>query len=55
MSRFRDHVEIGQWAQRIFEELVAEKEKLTKAVASLNAVRWKGKANANILEIVEEE
>jgi hypothetical protein len=55
VNNFRDHVEIGQRAQRIFEELVAEKEKLAKAVASLNTVRRKGKANVNILEMDEEE
>ena len=55
MNNFRDHVEIGQWAQQIFEELVAEKEKLVKAVASLNTVRWNGKANVNILEMDKEE
>ena len=50
-----DHVEIGQQPQWIFEELVAEKEKLAKAIASLNTVWWKGKANVNILEMDEEE
>ncbi|KAJ7695582.1 hypothetical protein B0H14DRAFT_2650488 [Mycena olivaceomarginata] len=55
VNNFRDHVEIGQRARRIFEELAAEKEKLAKAVASLNTVRRKGKANVNILEMDEEE
>lgn len=55
VNNFRDHVEIGQRAQRIFEELIAEKEMLAKAVASLNTVRRKGKANVNILEMDEEE
>ena len=52
---FRDHVEIGVKAQQIFEEFRAEKELLAKAVASLNTVRRKGKANVNILGIEEEE
>ncbi|KAJ7218624.1 hypothetical protein GGX14DRAFT_560972 [Mycena pura] len=52
---FRDHVEIGVKAQQIFEEFRAEKELLAKAVASLNTVRRRGKANVNILEIEEEE
>jgi hypothetical protein len=55
VNNFRDHVEIGQRARQIFEELAAEKEKLAKAVASLNTVRRKGKANVNILEMDEEE
>jgi hypothetical protein len=52
---FRDHVEIGVMAQRVFDELRAEKEMLGKAVASLNTVRRKGKENVNILEMEEEE
>ncbi|KAJ7310132.1 hypothetical protein DFH08DRAFT_974489 [Mycena albidolilacea] len=52
---FRDHVEIGVMAQRVFDELRAEKEMLGKAVASLNTVRQKGKENVNILEMEEEE
>jgi hypothetical protein len=55
INNFRDHVGVGQRAQRIFEELLAEKEKLAKAVASLNTVWQKGKANVNILEMDEEE
>lgn len=45
-----DHVEIGLRVQRVFEELRAEKEMLGKAVASRNTIRWKGKANVNILQ-----
>ncbi|KAJ7912146.1 hypothetical protein B0H13DRAFT_2271691 [Mycena leptocephala] len=50
VNEFRDHVEISLRAQRIFEELSAEKEilYLGKAVASLNTMRRKGKANSNI-------
>jgi hypothetical protein len=55
VNEFRDHVEIGLRAQRVFEELRAEKDMLGKAVASLNTIRRKGKANVNILEIEEEE
>ena len=51
----QNHVEIDQTAQQIFAELVAEKETLAKAVASLNTVRRRGKANVNILEMEEEE
>ncbi|KAJ7725684.1 hypothetical protein B0H16DRAFT_1736002 [Mycena metata] len=42
-------------AQKIFEELRTEKEKLGKAVASLNTVRGKGKSIVNLLEIEDEE
>ncbi|KAJ7845792.1 hypothetical protein B0H13DRAFT_2409245 [Mycena leptocephala] len=45
VNEFRDHVEIGLGARRVFEELRAEKEMLGKAVASLNTIRRKGKAN----------
>ncbi|KAJ6471521.1 hypothetical protein C8R45DRAFT_1165330 [Mycena sanguinolenta] len=55
VANFQNQVEIDQTAQRIFAELIAEKEPLAKAVASLNTVRRKGKANVNILEIEEEE
>ncbi|KAJ6478183.1 hypothetical protein C8R45DRAFT_1216427 [Mycena sanguinolenta] len=55
VANFQNHVEIDQTAQRIFAELIAEKEPLAKAVASLNTVRRKGKANVNILEMEEEE
>ncbi|KAJ6474821.1 hypothetical protein C8R45DRAFT_1102969 [Mycena sanguinolenta] len=52
---FRDHVEIGAKAQKIFDELRAETETLGRAVASLNTVRRKGKANVNLLDIEENE
>ncbi|KAJ7922375.1 hypothetical protein B0H13DRAFT_2411179 [Mycena leptocephala] len=45
VNEFRDHVEIGLGARRVFKELRAEKEMLGKAVASLNTIRRKGKAN----------
>ncbi|KAJ6506459.1 hypothetical protein DFH09DRAFT_1101406 [Mycena vulgaris] len=46
---------IGAQGQKIFGELVAEKEVLAKAVASLNTVRKKGKANIHIMELPEDE
>jgi hypothetical protein len=48
-------VEIGIRAYKVFEELRNEKEKLSKAVASLNTVRRKGKANVHILELPEDD
>ncbi|KAJ7829795.1 hypothetical protein B0H13DRAFT_2372375 [Mycena leptocephala] len=45
VKTFYNHVEIRARAQLIFGELVAEKEVLSKAVASLRTVRRKGKAN----------
>ncbi|KAJ6619147.1 hypothetical protein B0H10DRAFT_1794090, partial [Mycena sp. CBHHK59/15] len=55
VESFRDHVEVRPCAQEIFEEVVAEKEVLAKAVASLNTVQRKGKSNVSILEIEEDE
>ncbi|KAJ6520786.1 hypothetical protein DFH09DRAFT_1331613 [Mycena vulgaris] len=55
VKTFHNHVEIGAQAQKIFGELVAEKEVLAKAVASLNTVRRKGKANIHIMELPEDE
>jgi hypothetical protein len=55
VNESRDHVEIGIRAQRVFEELRAEKEMLGKAVVSLNMIQRKGKANLNILGIEEQE
>ncbi|KAJ7092782.1 hypothetical protein B0H15DRAFT_947610 [Mycena belliarum] len=52
---FRDHLEVGPRSQLIFDELCAEKGALAKAVASLNTVRRKGKANVNIIDIEEDE
>ena len=42
-------------AHKIFIEFVAEKEWLSKAAASLNTVRCKGKANIHILELSEDD
>ncbi|KAJ6545247.1 hypothetical protein B0H19DRAFT_1075591 [Mycena capillaripes] len=50
-----NHVEIGVSAYKIFEELTDGKEKLSKAVASLNTVRRKGKANIHIMELPEDD
>ena len=50
-----NHVEIRARAQLIFGELVAEREVLSKAVASLRTVRRKGKANIHITELLEDE
>ncbi|KAJ7664483.1 hypothetical protein DFH06DRAFT_1127895 [Mycena polygramma] len=43
VKTFRDHVEIGFRAYSLFGDLEDEKEPLSKAVASLNTVRRKGK------------
>ncbi|KAJ7503216.1 hypothetical protein B0H11DRAFT_2187716 [Mycena galericulata] len=51
----RDHVELGPRAQKIFQDLWDEREALAKAVASLNMVRRKGKANISLLDIEEDE
>jgi hypothetical protein len=48
-------MEIGIRAHKIFDEFVAEKERLSKAVASLNTVRRKGEANIHILELSEDD
>ena len=52
---FRDHVEIGAKAQKIFDELQAETETLGRAVASLNTIRRKGKVNVYPLDMEENE
>ncbi|KAJ6620031.1 hypothetical protein B0H10DRAFT_1792426, partial [Mycena sp. CBHHK59/15] len=55
VKMFRDHVEIKVGAHKIFDELMMEKEVLAQAVASLNTVRCKGKANFNLLEVAEDD
>lgn len=55
VTTFQTHVEIGPRAQLIHRELLAEKEVLAKAVASLNTVRRKGKADIHIMELPEDE
>ncbi|KAK7013894.1 hypothetical protein R3P38DRAFT_3322441 [Favolaschia claudopus] len=52
---YRDHVEIGQAEQRIYEELDAETPFLAKAVAALNTVRRKGKADVNLVDVEEDD
>ncbi|KAJ7217530.1 hypothetical protein C8J57DRAFT_1537654 [Mycena rebaudengoi] len=52
---FWDHVEIGRGAQKMFDDLVDEKEALATAVASLNTVRRRGKSNINVMELDEDE
>lgn len=52
---FHNHVEIGLRAYQIFQGLMDEREVLAKAVASLNAVRRKGKAHIHIPELAEED
>jgi hypothetical protein len=46
---------IGVSAYKIFEQLANEKEKLSKAVASLDAVRREGKTNIHIVDLAEED
>jgi hypothetical protein len=48
---FPTHVEIGVQAYELFEKLQGEKVKLSKAIARLNTVRRKGKADIHILEL----
>ncbi|KAJ7788434.1 hypothetical protein B0H13DRAFT_2395037 [Mycena leptocephala] len=55
VKTFYNDVEIRARTQLIFEELVAEKEVFSKAVASLRTVRRKGKANIHITELLEDE
>ncbi|KAJ7433410.1 hypothetical protein FB451DRAFT_1064410 [Mycena latifolia] len=55
IKTFHNHVEVGLRAHKIFEELTSEKEALAKAVASLNTVRRKGKANIHITELAEDD
>ncbi|KAF7335957.1 hypothetical protein MSAN_02309100 [Mycena sanguinolenta] len=55
VKSFPTHIEIGARAYKIFDDLVAEKEQLSKAVASLNTVRRKGKANIHVLELSEDD
>ncbi|KAJ7889680.1 hypothetical protein B0H13DRAFT_2666158 [Mycena leptocephala] len=55
VKQFPTHMEIGVRAYKLFEELQGEKVKLSKAVASLNTVRRKGKADIHILELPEDD
>ncbi|KAJ7467785.1 hypothetical protein B0H11DRAFT_2306121 [Mycena galericulata] len=55
VREFRDHVELGPHAQKIFQDLWDEREALAKAVASLNMVRRKGKAHISLLDMEEDE
>ncbi|KAJ7257638.1 hypothetical protein C8J57DRAFT_1234785 [Mycena rebaudengoi] len=50
----RNKLEIGAHAQKLFEMLYDERDALATAVASLNTVRRKGKANINIVELDED-
>ncbi|KAK7028426.1 hypothetical protein R3P38DRAFT_2525719, partial [Favolaschia claudopus] len=52
---YRDHVEIGQAGQRTYEELDAETPLLAKAVAALNTIRRKGKADVNLVDVEEDD
>ncbi|KAJ6617205.1 hypothetical protein B0H10DRAFT_1797924, partial [Mycena sp. CBHHK59/15] len=55
VKAFTSHIEIGLRTYKVFEALMAEKELLCKAVASLNTVRRKGKANVNIVDVAEDD
>ncbi|KAJ7686963.1 hypothetical protein B0H17DRAFT_1136628 [Mycena rosella] len=52
---FPNHAEIGLQAYKAFEALMAEREEVCKAVASLNTVRRKGKQNTSIVEVAEDD
>ncbi|KAJ7903142.1 hypothetical protein B0H13DRAFT_1882206 [Mycena leptocephala] len=52
---FSNHVEVGLRVYNIFQDLVAEKELLSKAVASLNTVRRRGKQHISLVEIPEDD
>ncbi|KAJ6592279.1 hypothetical protein DFH09DRAFT_906614, partial [Mycena vulgaris] len=52
---YAKHVEIGLRAYAMFESLVAEKELLCKAVATLNTVRRKGKIDISLAEFPEDD
>ena len=55
VKSFVAHQEIGVRAHKIFDDLVAEKEQLSKAVVSPNTVCRKGKANIHILKLSEDD
>ena len=55
VATFRTDVEVSVAGMKIHEELVQEKLDLAKAVASLNTIRCKGKANISIFALVEED
>ncbi|KAJ7111863.1 hypothetical protein C8R44DRAFT_632580, partial [Mycena epipterygia] len=55
VKEFRQHVEIGLRGEKIFDELLIEREVLAKAVASLTTIRRTGKSNVNILDLEEDE
>ncbi|KAJ7687652.1 hypothetical protein B0H17DRAFT_1136204 [Mycena rosella] len=52
---YANHVEIGSRAYAMFESLMVEKELLCKAVATLNTVRCKGKADISLAELPEDD
>ncbi|KAJ7120154.1 hypothetical protein C8R44DRAFT_736998 [Mycena epipterygia] len=55
VNTFHSHIEIGPRAHTMFQEISAETVLLAKAVASLNTVQRKGKANIHIMELPEDE
>ncbi|KAJ7616877.1 hypothetical protein B0H17DRAFT_1152550 [Mycena rosella] len=55
MKIYANHVEIGSRAYAMFESLMVEKELLCKAVATLNTVRRKGKADISLAELPEDD
>ncbi|KAJ7779241.1 hypothetical protein B0H16DRAFT_1448730 [Mycena metata] len=55
VKMFHNRLEIEARAYKILEDLMVKKEGLAKAVASLNTVRRKGKANIHILELPEDD
>ncbi|KAJ7041755.1 hypothetical protein C8F04DRAFT_1252679 [Mycena alexandri] len=55
VKMFPTHVEIGLRAYKMLDELLAEKAVSVKAVASLNTIWRKGKANIDILELPEDD
>jgi hypothetical protein len=52
---FSNHVEIRLQVYNIFQDLMAEKELLSKAVASLNTIRRRGKQHISLVEILEDD
>ncbi|KAJ7698412.1 hypothetical protein B0H17DRAFT_1129930 [Mycena rosella] len=52
---YANHVEIGSRAYAMFESLMVEKETLCKAIATLNTLRRKGKADISLAELPEDD
>ncbi|KAJ6448790.1 hypothetical protein C8R47DRAFT_1084923 [Mycena vitilis] len=50
-----NHVEVGMRGENLFNELTQKIKALGTAVASLNTVKRKGKANADLMDLEEDD